>query len=223
MTDTPFRPALATFFRGLAAHNDPTWFEDHRDDWLRYAQEPMEALLAEAERRYGPGRILRQHRDLRFTPDKRPYREDTGLTAGGVYLSAGVDGIQAGGGLYTPSRAQLTAARTAIDEHPQAAAALQRELDELTGAGFELAGPPLKTAPRGFPADHPRIGLLRMQHYAALVHLPLTSPLSDVVDAWERVQPLVRWTVKWARADDPEASDDPAPPVPGARSIDERA
>jgi uncharacterized protein (TIGR02453 family) len=223
LTDTPFRPALATFFRGLAAHNDPTWFEDHRDDWLRHVQEPMEALLAEAERRYGPGRILRQHRDLRFTPDKRPYREDTGLTAGGVYLSAGVDGIQAGGGLYTPSRAQLTAARTAIDEHPQAAAALQRELDELTGAGFELAGPPLKTAPRGFPADHPRVGLLRMQHYAALVHLPLTSPLSDVVDAWERVQPLVRWTVKWARADDPEASDDPAPPVPGARSIDERA
>lgn len=223
MTDTPFRPALATFFRGLAAHNDTTWFEDHRDDWQRHVQEPMEALLAEAERRYGPGRVLRQHRDLRFTPDKRPYREDTGLTAGGVYLSAGVDGIQAGGGLYTPSRAQLTAARTAIDEHPQAAAALQRVLDELTDAGFELAGPPLKTAPRGYPADHPRIGLLRMQHYAALVHLPLTSPLADVVDAWERVQPLVRWTVKWARADDPEASDDPAPPVPGARSIDERA
>ncbi len=167
--------------------------------------------------------MLRQHRDLRFTPDKRPYREDTGLTAGGMYLSAGADGLQVGGGLYEPSRAQLQAARTTIDEHPQAAAALQRELDELTDAGYELAGPPLKTAPRGYDADHPRIDLLRMQHYAALVHLPLESSLDDVTAAWDRVQPLVRWTVKWARADDPEASDDPAPPVPGARSIDERA
>lgn len=223
MTDRPFTPALATFFRGLAEHNEKSWFEGHRDEWERHVEAPMEALLHEAERRYGPGRVLRQHRDLRFTPDKRPYREDTGLTAGGVYLSAGADGIQAGGGLYTPSRAQLDAARTAIDEHPQAAAALQRELDDLVDAGFELAGPPLKTAPRGYDADHPRIELLRMQHYAALTHLPLTSPLSDIVDAWERVQPLVRWTVKWARADDAEAADDPAPPVPGARSIDERA
>ncbi|WP_141399151.1 DUF2461 domain-containing protein [Curtobacterium sp. 'Ferrero'] len=223
MTDHPFRPALATFFRGLAEHNEKAWFEEHRDEWERDVQAPMEALLAEAERRYGPGRVLRQHRDVRFTPDKRPYREDTGLTAGGVYLSAGVDGLQVGGGLYTPSRAQLDAARTAIDEHPQAAAALQRELDALTDAGFELAGPPLKTAPRGWPKDHPRIELLRMQHYAALRHLPLTSPLDDVVAAWDAVQPLVRWTVKWARADDPEALDDPAPPVPGARRIDERA
>ncbi|MET3637698.1 MULTISPECIES: hypothetical protein [Curtobacterium] len=62
-----------------------------------------------------------------------------------------------------------------------------------------------------------------MQHYAALVHLPLESSLDDVTAACDRVQPLVRWTVKWARADDPEASDDPAPPVPGARSIHERA
>lgn len=183
----------------------------------------MEALLHEAERRYGPGRVLRQHRDLRFTPDKRPYREDTGLTAGGMYLSAGAERLQVGGGLYEPSRAQLQAGRTTIDEHPQAAAALQRELDELTDAGYELAGPPLKTAPRGYDADHPRIDLLRMQHYAALVHLPLGSSLDDITAAWDRVQPLVRWTVKWARADDPEASDDPAPPVPGARSIDERA
>ncbi|OIH94338.1 DUF2461 domain-containing protein [Curtobacterium sp. MCBA15_001] len=223
MTDRPFSPALATFFRGLAAHNDTAWFEDHRDDWEHHVQGPMEALLQEASRRYGSGRVLRQHRDLRFTPDKRPYREDTGLTAGGVYLSAGVDGLQVGGGLYEPSRDQLLAARTVIDERPQAAAALQRVLDDLTDAGYELAGPPLKTAPRGWSADHPRIELLRMQHYAALVHLPLTSSLDDVVAAWDGVQPLVRWTVKWARASDPEASDDPAPPVPGARSIDERA
>lgn len=211
------------FFRGLAAHNDSAWFEEHRDDWERDVRDPMDALLQEAERRYGPGRVLRQHRDLRFTPDKRPYREDTGLTAGGVYLSAGVDGLQVGGGLYEPARAQLSAARTVIDERPHAAAALQHALDELTDAGYDIAGPPLKTAPRGYAADHSRIELLRMQHYAALVHLPLASSLDEIVAAWERVQPLVRWTVKWARADDPEASDDPAPPVPGARSIDERA
>jgi uncharacterized protein (TIGR02453 family) len=223
MAESPFRPALATFFRGLAAHNEKTWFEDHREQWERDVRDPMEVLLGEAERRYGAGRVLRQHRDLRFTPDKRPYREDTGLTAGGVYLSAGADGLQVGGGLYEPSSAQLRAGRSAIDEHPQAAAALQRELDDLTDAGFELAGPPLQTAPRGYDRDHPRIDLLRMQHYAALVHLPLTSPLDDIVAAWERVQPLVRWTVKWAKAADAEAADDPAPPVPGARSIDERA
>lgn len=195
-----FRPEVAGFFAGLRRNNDKVWFDQHRNEWTELVKQPMETLLAEAQREYGPGRVMRINRDVRFGADKSPYRTSASMWAGGVggvYLSVSDAGLQVGGGLYEPSRDQLARARNGIDERPQVAAALQRALDELMAAGFETAGPSLTTAPRGYSRDHPRIGLLRLRHFAALRPLPLTVAPEAVHETWRRVQSLNGWVDRW--------------------------
>jgi uncharacterized protein (TIGR02453 family) len=195
-----FQPEVARFFAGLRRHNDKAWFDQHRDEWTALVKQPMEALLAEAEPQYGTGRIMRINRDVRFSADKSPYQTSSSLwagTPGAIYLHLSDSGIRAGGGLYDPSRDQLARARTTIDERPAAAATLQDALDELTDAGFQIAGPSLATAPRGFPRDHPRIELLRLRHYSATRPLPLTASLDQIQGAWRQVKRLNGWIERW--------------------------
>jgi len=87
------KPALQ-FFHGLKRDNSKAYFEAHRQVYEEQVREPMEALLTEIERDLGPDidvKVFRLNRDLRFTPDKRPYKEHLGAYlstagAGGLYL-----------------------------------------------------------------------------------------------------------------------------------------
>src|SRR3989442_15091350 len=93
------KPALQ-FFHGLKRDNSKAFFEAHRQVYEEQVRQPMEALLAEIERDLGPEieiKIFRLNRDLRFTPDQRPYKEHLG-----AYLSTA-----RAGGLYR----QISAAR----------------------------------------------------------------------------------------------------------------
>src|SRR3989442_3401508 len=94
------KPALQ-FFHGLKRDNSKAFFEAHRQVYEEQVRQPMEALLAEIERDLGPEieiKIFRLNRDLRFTPDKRPYKEHLGAylstaRAGGLYLQISDDGL----------------------------------------------------------------------------------------------------------------------------------
>src|SRR5438094_3336638 len=87
------KPALQ-FFHGLKRDNSKAYFEAHRQVYEEQVRQPMEALLTEIERDLGPDievKVFRLNRDLRFTPDKRPYKEHLGAYlstagAGGLYL-----------------------------------------------------------------------------------------------------------------------------------------
>jgi len=191
-----FEPAVARFFDGLARHNTRDWFDAHRDEWRALVKSPMDALLAEAESRYGSGRVMRINRDVRFSADKSPYSTSSSLwagTVGGVYLRVSSAGMEVGGGLYEPSRDQLARGRDTIDRRPKAAAELAGTLERLQRQGYEVAGPSLSTAPRGYPRDHPHIELLRLKHYAALRELPLEASLDDIRRGWSAVEPLIDW------------------------------
>lgn len=95
---------------------------------------------------------------------------------------------------------------------------LQR--DGLGGAEL-LGGQASRCAAVVINPDHrERLGV-RVEH-RALVHLPLVSPRDEVTAGWDYSQPLERWSVKRARADDPDASDNFAPPAAGVQLIDER-
>ncbi len=194
--------ALA-FLRGLEADNSKAWFDAHRDVYEDAVRDPLERLMAEAAPVYGPTKVFRPNRDVRFSKDKSPYKTTAAAYAGDlglVYVALDPRGLHVGGGLYEPSRDQLARARQAIAEHPEAGAALAAALDDLVAAGFTIAGPSLRTAPRGFPKDHPRIAMLRLQRYAALrrvdpgpdVHDP--SRCREVVfGAWRQLEPLLGW------------------------------
>lgn len=200
MSDSPlltsFTPEAASFLTGLAADNSKSYFEAHRDQYERAIRQPFEDLLGAAVPLYGPGKVMRPNRDVRFSANKDPYRIDASMwagTVGGVYVNLSAERLEVGGGLYDPSRDQLARARTAVAEHPEVAAQLQSIVQALETDGFEIAGPSLKTAPRGMDPSHPSINILRLQHYAALRRLPIDAPASDVLDTWRAMEPLIQW------------------------------
>jgi uncharacterized protein (DUF2461 family) len=83
--------------------------------------------------------------------------------------------------------------------HDKTGKLLQRILRDLERGGFEVAGERLKSAPRGYDKEHPRIDLLRMRTvlgmrsygFEPFVH---TGELLDRVrEDWRKLRPLVSW------------------------------
>ena len=203
MTFTGFGPDANGFLDALTKDNSRQFFEAHRQEYVDAIRQPLEDLLGEAETIYGPGRVMRPNRDVRFSNDKSPYKTSASMwagTVGGVYLSLSAQKLEVGGGIYDPSRDQLARARTAIDSVPVAASRLTEIIDALVSAGFEMAGPSLKTAPRGYDRDHPNIELLRLRHYAALTTLPFDAPPVEIRNAWKAVEALIEWGDTYVKA-----------------------
>jgi uncharacterized protein (TIGR02453 family) len=203
MTFTGFGSDARVFLSDLAKNNSRQFFDAHRQQYDDAIRRPMEDLLEEAEATYGPGRVMRPNRDVRFSADKSPYKTSASMwagTVGGVYLSLTAQHLTAGGGIYEPSRDQLARARAAIDSVPAAASRLTEIIDSLASAGFEMAGPSLTTAPRGYDRDHPQIELLRLKHYAALTTLPVTAAPDEIRHAWRAVEALLDWGHTYVKA-----------------------
>src|SRR3989442_14966296 len=77
VTTMAFRgwPAEALeFFEGLEADNTKAYWQEHKAVYETAVRPPMEQLLAELAPDWGDGRIHRPYRDIRFSPDKSPYR-----------------------------------------------------------------------------------------------------------------------------------------------------
>ena len=200
------------FYEGLAADNSKAYFDAHRDTYETCVREPLEELVAELAPRYGGAKVFRPHRDTRFSKDKSPYKLAAAAIArpgdasvGGTYVELSAAGLRVGGGAVHLEREQLAKARWAIDEDVHGRA-LEAAFADAQAAGLSLFDPELKTAPRGWPKDHPRIDLLRRKAFVAVAtHEPgpwlaTREAMVSVSAAWEAVAPLNAWLDRHARA-----------------------
>lgn len=151
------------FYEGLEADNSKAYWHRNKEIYERAVRVPMEELLAELEPEFGPVHIFRPYRDVRFSRDKSPYKTAIGGTVGAGYVQLNARGLAAGCGMYDMAPDQLERFRAAIDD-----GAAGTELEALVGAIREggitlMTHGALKTAPRGYPKDHPRIELLRLK------------------------------------------------------------
>ena len=123
--------------------------------------------------------------------------------ATGWYVEIGAPGVRVGAGYYHAGGPDLARIRTAIDtEH--SGEELVAILEGLRKAGFEIRGEQLKTTPRGYSVDHPRIDLLRYKSMAVgksygFQGLDTPALLDRVRDDWRSLRPLVEWVA--ARVD----------------------
>ncbi|WP_433296016.1 DUF2461 domain-containing protein [Actinoplanes sp. CA-030573] len=150
------------FFDGLEADNSKTYWTAHLELYEKQVREPMLALLAALEPEFGPGKIFRPYRDVRFSADKTPYKTHMGawLSYGG-YIQLSGDGLAAGSGMYQMAPDQLERYRRAV-ANDVVGAELERLIESIAAQRIDVVGHgSLKTAPRGYPKDHPRIDLLR--------------------------------------------------------------
>ncbi len=195
---TGFGDGAVEFFDGLVADNSKAYWTDNRDVYDTHVRDPMRALLDDLEPEFGPGKIFRPHRDVRFTKDKRPYKDHCGATAGPLYVDVGPDGLLAAGGYYQMAPDQLIRFRTAVDD-PRRGEDLAARVAALRADGITVAGETLRTRPRGFDPDHPRIELLRHKGLYGSRRWPPDDVLHEgaardrVVATWRLLTPLVEW------------------------------
>ena len=198
MTFGGFPERALIFFEGLEADNSKPYWTDHRDVYERDVKAPMLALLAELEEEFGSGKVFRPYRDVRFAKDKTPYKTNVAAAVDGRYVSVSADGLFLGGGYYQTAPDQLDRLRRAVADDVQGAA-LERAVAAVRSAGLEVGGDRLTRAPRGYPADHPRIELLRHRTLVAHTHaepepwLHTPAVLDRVRAAWRAVAPLLDW------------------------------
>jgi uncharacterized protein (TIGR02453 family) len=201
-----FTPEATEFFTGLERDNSKDYWTANKAVFENEVKEPMAALVESLPERFGPFKIFRMNRDIRFSPDKSPYKTQHGAAqeADGTvyYLHLDAQGLMAACGAYMMAPDQLERYREAVAAD-STGRALQDILDDLSEAGFEIGHgmtEPLKTAPRGYPRDHPRVDLLRQKAVSAHRRLEGSQQLRDaaavrrfVVETFDACEPMNDW------------------------------
>ena len=187
----------------MEADNSKVYWQDHKATYEQQVRGPMEELLAELADEFGPGKLFRPYRDVRFSADKTPYKTNCAATIGRGYVSFSADGLSVGGGLYMPDAATLQRYRTAVDRD-KSGGQLAEIVAALHKAGYQtMAHEVLKTVPRGFDKDHPRIDLLRHKGIAMMKSWPVgawlgTAKAKDrVVSTLRAGVPLNDWLTRY--------------------------
>ncbi len=188
------------FYEGLEADNSKAYWQDHKAVYEKRVQAPMDELLAELAPEFGEGRVFRPYRDVRFSPDKTPYKTAMGAMVGNSgYVQLSSRGLAAGSGMWEMAADQLERYRQAVADDKTGT-----ELGDIVNAmrkgGFEIMGHGvLKTAPKGYAKDHPRIELLRYKglvcwkEWPAGAWLGRASAKTRVVDFLRKAKPLNVW------------------------------
>jgi uncharacterized protein (TIGR02453 family) len=164
------------FYEGLLADNTKTYWLEHKTTYEDKVRAPMVALLAELEPEFGPAKIYRPYRDVRFSKDKSPYKTQIAASFDrGGYVKLSADGLGAGSGMYMFTPEQLRRWRDAIaDDH--SGAALVAVLDELAGKDVAVSSHDmLARVPAGYPREHPRADLLRYKDLVAWRDWPVAA------------------------------------------------
>lgn len=199
--DTPFdgipEDAFA-FYHDLELDNSKKFWESNRARYQTSVRQPATALAGALTASFPPVgdfHLYRPHNDLRFHKGRPPYKTHQGAYGesdggAGFYFQISAAGLMVAYGYYMMARDQLARFRAAVD-----AAAVGGELAELVAAlpaDVEVgAVSTLKTAPRGYPRDHPRIDLLRRKGLMVM--------RTDGVPAWVHTSEAVkRITDFWA-------------------------
>ena len=193
------------FFIGLELDNSKKYFEANRRAYEDSVKGPMVALLESLEPDFGPGKVFRANRDIRFSKDKSPYKTniaaDVGMGAKGGYLSLDARGFTVATGRYMLSPEEIAKFRKKV-----AADASGRQLAAIVSrpekTGYDIGGEELKRVPPPWPQDHARAELLRRKslyvwkNYGLQPWLGSSSARKYIVKMWSDAQPLNDWFKK---------------------------
>jgi uncharacterized protein (TIGR02453 family) len=200
MTFTGWSEEALDFYEGLAADNTKTYWTAHKAVFQDKVLRPMTELAEELAPEFGEPKIFRPYRDVRFSPDKSPYKTHMGAVIGGTgYVQLSAEGLGAGAGMWQMDPEQLARYRSAV-AGDRAGAELEQIIAEIEQADITVHGHgALKSAPRGYPADHPRVRLLRYKGLTAWRQWPVepwlesASAKDRLISFFRTTRPLCSW------------------------------
>jgi uncharacterized protein (TIGR02453 family) len=203
------------FLRELKNNNEREWFAANQKDY-KVARANFESFVQAVINEvitFDPilkglevkNCVFRINRDTRFSKDKSPYKtnfgafivrggKNNGERFAGYYFHIEPDGCMLAGGAYMPPSPWLNAIREKISDEAE------EFLEIINDAAFKkyfgpIEGERLKSSPKGYPADHPQIELLRLKSFLALNEIPDEKVLEPgffkyVIEVFRAMKPL---------------------------------
>ncbi len=170
---TGFASSGLELLRDLAENNDRAWFAERKERFESELFGPLRALIAELSEAMARARLplrgdpkrsaFRIYRDVRFSPDKRPFKTNLGAyltydgareTPGGLYVHIQPKASFAAVAFHDIEKPLLQRWRSAMASDPRS---FRRVLAALERNGCKLDGPEkwgsLVRMPRGFEAQ----------------------------------------------------------------------
>jgi uncharacterized protein (TIGR02453 family) len=200
MTFSGWPEEALDFYDGLTADNSKSYWTENRAIYDQKILGPMTELTEELAAEFGEPKIFRPYRDVRFSADKTPYKTHIGATLGHAgYIQLSAEGLGAGAGMWEMNPEQLARYREAVADDGRGVD-LEQVIAVIEKADITVHGHgALKSAPRGYPADHPRVALLRYKGVTAWKQWPVERWLESaeakdhVVSFLRTTQPLCSW------------------------------
>ena len=215
-----FPKELPAYFQNLAKNNNKLWFNEHKSDYEDFVKQPcIDFVSAMGERLQVlvPGinaipkinqSLFKIHRDVRFSPDKRPYKTNMGLwfwegkgkrmECSGFYFHLEKEQILFGAGVYLFPKPLLERYRNAVvdKKHGKKLPAIVKNLAK---GGYRMGGKHYKKTPRGFDASHPNAEFLLYKglHAGIEMNIPKVFYTEKVVNLafehYKNMLPLHQW------------------------------
>ncbi len=201
---TGWPTAAFEFLAELEANNNRAWWLEHRPTYDNAILAPFEALASAVNDEFGPLHRFRPNRDVRFSKDKSPYKTVTGAmteSQGGssYYVQLSSDGLFVGSGMYHLASDQLARFREALLDDALGSR-IAAVTDALAAGGYDVtAAETLKTAPRGWDREHPRIelarrkGLVIARTFGRAKWQSTAKSLGYIESVWRDAAPMNNW------------------------------
>jgi len=202
MSFTGIPPEVLDFYERLEADNTKAFWEANKGIY-RDVVRPSVAGLCEELSEYGPFHLFRPYQDARFAKNRPPYKVHQGAYGegeggSGFYFHISRTGLLVGTGYYSMMRDQLERFRAAVDAEHNG-----KEIAGIVGGLAKRysigAIDELKTAPKGYPKDHPRIDLLRRKglmmsiDFGAPKWLHTKQVPNKIRAVWKAAEPMTAW------------------------------
>jgi uncharacterized protein (TIGR02453 family) len=210
------------FIRDLKNNNNKKWFHEHREDYEEYYMKPARSFVLDAGvalRKVAPAiqfeprvnaSIKRINRDIRFSPDKTPYKDHMDMwfwegespknAISGFYFRLSPKTLGMGVGAHTFDKETLKLYRDKVS-NPKIGDKLIKAIDSVEKAGYEIHGKTYKKIPRGYEIMEPHADLLlyktiwasNAQKHPSNIDSP--AFLDHCIKQWKKFLPLHKWLV----------------------------
>ncbi len=208
------------FLQKLQTNNNKDWFEANRPKYAIAKQEFEDFVqqIITGINKFDPTIgdlqakqcIFRINKDVRFSKDKSPYKNNMGASINpggkksliaGYYLHLQPNASFLAGGVYMPMPDKLAAIRQEIDYNPQPL------LKILKATAFTKyfkgldEDDKLKNAPKGYEKDHKYVEILKHKHFIVSYKLSdkdLDNPktASNIIAAYKAMHPFLEYLRK---------------------------